>query len=226
MTQQQMPLALKPPRRPGFANFIAGDNTALVAVLESGLEAGHWYFLGGPSGSGRSHLLLATHARLLASGAKVAYAGMRLAANRSLLDSLSGDWVLLDDVDSIAGHDEHERTLFNALNRWRAERCGVLMSGTTRQDFRLPDLASRLSQAAALRLQPLDEAGLLALVQRLSSDHEVVLGRGAAEYLISRAPRQPASIAYLMEQLAARALNERRTVSVPLVRDVLSSALG
>ncbi|MGY6588924.1 MAG: HdaA/DnaA family protein [Wenzhouxiangella sp.] len=222
MSQHQIPLALKPPRRPGFDNFVAGDNRAVVETLRNGLEAGHWYYLGGPSGSGRSHLLTACFAAFNARGIEVAYAGMIAPANRRLLETLSARWVILDDIDAMAGVAEDEMRLFNALNRWRAERAGVLMSGCSRQGFKLPDLKSRLGQAAALRMSPLDEAALTELVRRLAREHEVILGRGAAEYLVSRSLRQPASLAYRMEQLAARALNERRTLSVPLVRELLS----
>ncbi|MGY6629975.1 MAG: HdaA/DnaA family protein [Wenzhouxiangella sp.] len=222
MSQQQIPLALKPPRRPGFDNFVAGDNRAVVETLRNGLETGHWYFLSGPSGSGRSHLLSACLSAFTARGIEVAYAGMIAPANRRLLETLSARWVIVDDIDAMAGQPDDEMRLFNALNRWRAEHVGVLMSGCSRQGFELPDLKSRLGQAAALRLSPLDEDALVELVRRLAREHEVILGRGAAEYLVSRSLRQPASLAYRMERLAARALNERRTLSVPLVRDVMA----
>lgn len=226
MSQQQIPLALKPPRRPGFENFIAGPNQAVVETLARGLEPGGWYFLGGPAGSGRSHLLAAAFAGLSARGLQVAFIALALSRNRPLLDASSGDWVVIDDVDRLAGDREGEMLLFNALNRWRAERTGVLMSGLGRDAFELPDLRSRLGQATRLTLKPLEEKDLLTLLKRLAADHEVLLGRGAADYLLSRAPRNPASLAYLMERLAERALSERRTISVPLAREVLANALG
>lgn len=226
MSQQQIPLALKPPRRPSFDNFVAGDNRAVIETLRQGLEGGHWYFLSGPAGSGRSHLLMACFAAFTARAIDVAYAGMIAPANRRLLETLSARWIILDDIDAMAGQAEDEMRLFNALNRWRAERAGVLMSGCSRQSFELPDLKSRLGQAAALRLSPLDEGALIELVRRLACEHEVILGRGAAEYLVSRSARQPATLAYRMERLAARALNERRTLSVPLVRDLLADDIA
>lgn len=226
MSQQQIPLALKPPRRPGFENFVAGPNQAVVDSLRHGLEPGAWYFLGGPPGSGRSHLLAASFASLAARGLQTAFIALALSRNRPLLEASSGDWVVIDDVDRLAGDRAGEMLLFNALNRWRAERTGVLMSGCGRDGFELPDLRSRLGQATRLTIKPLEETALLDLLKRLASDHEVLLGRGAADYLLSRAPRNPASLAYLMERLAVRALSERRTISVPLARAVLGEALG
>lgn len=226
MSQQQIPLALKPPRRPGFENFIAGPNQVVVDTLACGLEPAGWYFLGGPSGSGRTHLLAAAFAALHGNGLSATFISLALRSNRPLLDVPGGDWVIVDDVDCLAGDADGEMALFNALNRWRADHVGVLMSGCGREAFELPDLRSRLGQATRLTLKPLEEADLLILVKRLAADHEVLLGRGAADYLLSRAPRNPASLAYLIERLAARALSERRTISVPLAREVLAESLG
>ena len=64
MSAPQLPLALSPPRRPRFANFIAGDNGLIVRTLRDGLEPGQWVRVSGPVGSGRSHLALATVAGL------------------------------------------------------------------------------------------------------------------------------------------------------------------
>jgi len=49
----------------------------------------------------------------------------------------------------------------------------------------------------------------------------VILGRGAVDYLISRSTRNPAAIARLTEQLSTRALTERRTLSIALIREML-----
>jgi DnaA family protein len=222
VSQQQIPLALKPPRRPGFENFIAGPNTVVVSTLERGLETGAWYFVGGPAGSGRTHLLAAAFAQANRSGAVASFVSLALRANRGLLSQAGGDWVFVDDIDTLAGDDAGEMLLFNALNRWRSEQTGVVMSGFGREAFKLPDLRSRLGQATRLTIKPLEQNDLQSLVNRLAADHEVVLGRGAADYLISHTPRNPASIARVMEQLATRALSERRTISVPLARELLS----
>lgn len=223
MSRQQIPLALKPPRRPGFDNFVAGPNQALVDLLASGLESGSWYFLGGPPGSGRSHLMSASFANCLKGERTAQFLALGVPSNQALLAAATADCILLDDIDALAGRETGEMLLFNALNRWRAERCTVLMSGVSRDDFYLPDLRSRLGQAARLTLKPLDDADLRDLVIRLAGEHEVVLGRGAADYLLTRGARSAAAIAGLIEQLSTRALNERRTLSVPLIREALES---
>lgn len=222
MTGAQIPLALKPPRRPGFDNFVAGPNQVVVDTLAGGLESGQWYFLAGPAGSGRSHLMSASFSALMRRGLEARFMALGVPANRPLLAATDGDFLLLDDIDALAGEADGERALFNALNRWRARRSTVLMSGVGRSGFQLPDLVSRLGQAVRLTLKPLDETELRGLVCRLAREHEVVLGRGAADYLVTRCPRSPAVLARRFEQLVARALSERRTLSIPLIRELLS----
>lgn len=222
MSRAQLPLALKPPRRPRFDNFIAGSNQAVIATLSRGVEAGNWYFLAGPAGSGRTHLLSAFFSDRCRRGEQAHFIALGVPQQRRLLEHAAGDWVVIDDVGVLAGDDQGERALFNALNAWRAERTGVVMSGVGREDFVLPDLRSRLGQATRLTLKPLEEAELAELVRTLAAEHEVVLGRGVVDYILSRAPRNAGRIAELVVSGAHRALTERRTLSVPLVRDLLN----
>jgi len=215
-----MPLALKPPRRPRFDNFVAGDNGALVATLRGGLEPGQWYFLAGPAGSGRSHLLSAVFVdRSRHSSAQ--FIGLTDRRQWGLLEQTDAEWIVIDDIDCLAGDNAGELSLFNALNRWRAERTGVVMSGRGRDRFELPDLRSRLGQATRLTLTPLEERDLAELIVRLAEEHEVPLGRGVVDYLLSRTTRNAGQLAGMVNQLADRALSERRTLSIPLVREFM-----
>lgn len=225
MSRAQLPLALKPPRRPRFDNFIVGSNEAVVATLSQGAESGAWYFVAGPAGSGRTHLVAAFFAECCRRQEQAHFIALGQPQQRMLLEHADGDWVVIDDVDVLAGDEAGELALFNALNRWRAERTGVVMSGAGRDGFVLPDLRSRLGQATRLTLKSLEETELGELVQSLAAEHEVLLGRGVVDYILSRAPRNAGKIAELVVSAAHRALTERRTLSVPLVRDLLNDRL-
>lgn len=221
----QLPLSLRPPRRPGFDNFRAGPNAGVVETLRRGLEPGGWYFLAGPAGCGRTHLALAVYGQLQENSA-ARFLPLMSETGPGLLDSVQGSdaaWVVMDDVDRLAGDQAGERALFNLLNRLRDAGAGVLMTGTGRDGFRLPDLRSRLGQAARLTLRGLDEADLAALIAMVAAELDVVLGRGVADYLVRRGPRNPGELVGLMRALASRAQSERRVVSVPLAREVLGA---
>jgi len=223
----QLPLALSPPRRQDFGNFVPGANAAVVATLRHALEAGQWYLLTGPSGTGKSHLAAALEKAWRDDGRQVRYIPGRTAA--ALLASDGGgaddtDGILVEDIDRLAGDPVAERALFNALNRWRPLRATVLMSARGMPDFGLPDLASRVAQAARLRLKPLGEDALDRLIEQLVSDFELVVGRGVGEYLLRHGPRSPDALVALFGRLARRAAAERRRVSVPLARQCLSGS--
>lgn len=226
MSRAQLPLALKPPRRPRFDNFVVGPNQAVVATLSRGVEDDGWYFLAGPAGSGRSHLVSAFFAGRCRRGEQAHFIALGKPQQQMLLEHAEGHWVVIDDVDMLAGDEAGELALFNALNRWRAERTGVLMSGAGREGFELPDLRSRLGQATRLTLKPLEEPDLAELVRSVAAEHEVLLGRGVVDYILSRAPRNAGRMAELVIAGAHRALAERRTLSVPLVRDILQDHAG
>jgi DnaA family protein len=219
----QLPLALAPPRRPRFSNFIAGENGLVVRTLRDGLEPGQWVRVSGPEGSGRSHLALATVACLAERNLRCVFVPGSAPAATALLDSAGGDWVVIDDYDALAGDDEKERALFNALNRWRADRTGVVLTGGDRSAFHLPDLRSRLGQAAHLVLKPLDDRALEAVVRQLIEDYGVVAGRGLVDYLLRHAPRGVAPLAGLVERMSQQALAERRVLSIPMARACLEA---
>ncbi|MEM7054594.1 MAG: hypothetical protein AAF446_08615 [Pseudomonadota bacterium] len=222
MSAPQIPLALTPPRRPRFDNFVAGQNQAVVDVLRQGLQPGQWYFLAGSPSSGRSHLAHATLNACLARGESARFVACGDVDVIDLLDATSGDWIVLDDVDQLSGNSETELTLFNALNRWRADQSGIVMTGVQRSDFNLPDLRSRLGHAAKLSLKPLqgqrDEL-FVALVDQLLRDFQLNAGHGLTDYLLRHAPRSPARMVKLFEQFSERARAERRLVSIPLARE-------
>ncbi|MDX1626532.1 MAG: hypothetical protein R3323_08455 [Wenzhouxiangellaceae bacterium] len=223
MSASQLPLALAPPRRPAFDNFVAGENRAVLRTLRDGPAPGDWFFLSGPPGSGKTHLAQACVRGWSGPGRPVAFVPGSSPRAADLLRATSGQRVIVDDVDALAGSSEGERALFNALVRWQAERCGVLMTGKSRRDFELPDLASRVSRAARLVLRPLGDAGLERLIDRLVADHDVVAGRGLVAYLLRHGPRSGGELARLFERMSLRARSERRVLSVPLARSVLES---
>lgn len=222
MSRVQLPLALKEPRRPRFDNFVPGANRAVIATLAGGLDSDALCLLVGPAGSGRSHLLAALFAWHQEAGDQALSISLSRSGQKALLEQASAEWLIIDDIDRLAGSAADEMLLFNALNRWRAERCGVVMSAVSVEEFALPDLRSRLGQAVRLTLRPLDEAGLGELIQQLIEEYELVAGAGVVDYLVNRAPRNAASMVQLVEAAARRALTERRNLSIPLLRELLA----
>jgi len=218
----QLPLSLAPPRGMRFDNFVAGPNRAVVDTLRRGLSAGDGYFLCGPRGSGKTHLALALMAQWSARAHRACFVPGAVPAAAGLLDEARPELAVVDDVEQLAGNATAERALFNAINRWREARTAVLLTGSGRIDFGLPDLASRVGHLARLTLQPLDDEGLDLLLGQLVEDFQLIAGRGMIDYLRRNGPRSPGRLVGLFERLARRAQAERRVVSVPMVREELA----
>ncbi len=218
---QQMPLALKPPRRLSFDNYIGGENQGIIDTLKTGLEPGDWYLLIGPHGSGRTHLMSALFQHLIEQNHASAYVPLSDATGWPLLDEIKAPYIVIDDIDSLAADSAGEMHLFNALNRWRADRATVVMSATSLTRFALPDLCSRLGQATRLTLKPLQDADFETLAMRLSQDQEIDMPPEVARYLVSRTRRNASDVTRLVNQLLLLALSERRAMTIPMVRSLL-----
>lgn len=221
MNMPQLPLSLTPPRRKRLDNFVAAANAPLVRSLLHGLEERGWVMLSGPEGSGKSHLALAALAEWSSVQRRACYVPCRDSGAARLLADGEAELAVVEDIEALAGRSQAELALFNALNRWRSAHTAVLMTGSGATPFELPDLVSRVSQAARLTLKPLDDEGLSMLIDQLIADFHVVPGRGLAEYLMRHGPRSAGNLAALFERISRRAQAERRVVSVPLVRDAL-----
>lgn len=224
MNMPQLPLSLTPPRRKRFDNFVADANQSLVSSLRHGLEERGWIHLCGPEGSGKSHLALAVLAEWSGNQRRACYVPCRERGAAGLLDSGHADLAVVEDIEALAGRTQGELALFNALNRWRAAHTAVLLTGSGATPFELPDLVSRINQAARLNLQQLGDAALERLIEQLIADFQVVPGRGLVDYLVRHGPRAPGSLAGLFERISRRAQAERRVVSVPLAREELKNA--
>jgi len=217
----QLPLALTPPRRRRFENFVSGPNGPLVDSLRHGLADGGWIHLCGPPGAGKSHLATAALAESADRGCRSCYVPAAEVGSVALLESGPVALAVVDDIDALAGQDVAERALFNAMNRWRADGTSVLLTGSGAVTFDLPDLVSRVAQAGRLAVKPLDDDGLVRLTERLIGEFGLVAGRGVSDYLQRHGPRRAAVLVQLFERISRRVQSERRVMSIPLVREEL-----
>jgi len=217
----QLPLALTPPRRRRFDNFVAGPNGAVVDSLRHTLDQRGWVHLCGPPGSGKSHLAMAALEAWARAGRRTCYVPARETGSAAMLEGGAIDLAVVDDIDALAGIEASERALFNALNRWRADQAAVLLTGSGAGAFDLPDLVSRVGQTARLTLRRLDDAAMRRLAERLIEEFGLVAGRGVIDYLARHGPRGPAALLALYERVSRRVQAERRVMSVPLVREEL-----
>lgn len=226
MSQLALPLQLDD--HAVFESFLANGNEALVALLDeaatTGRGTGCWLF--GAAAVGKTHLLQAVSAR---AGDRSVYVPLALLLE-SGPDVVTGlerrELVCIDDIDRIAGNDDWELAIFSLCNGILAEGGQLIAAASTPQrecGFRLPDLASRLSQLPTFRVVDLSDADRQLALQLRSTHRGLELPDETARYLLSRSRRDMRSLYRLLDTLDHEALRAKRRLTIPFVRDVLNN---
>jgi DnaA family protein len=195
---QQLVLNIGPPAAPDFDNFVAGPNAeALAAVRGFAARSGEAVmYLWGDPGSGRTHLLRAA--------AK---------ANPEL--------VTADDVESLDA--PAQQRLFAAINAAREGAAPVLTAGR-RPPGQLAlreDLRTRLAWGLVYQLKPLTDAEKTFHLRAQAARRGLRLPDEVLAYLLTRLPRDLASLNAVLESLDHYSLATKRPITLPLVREAL-----
>lgn len=224
----QIPLQLEPSREQRFEDFIAGPNAAVVAELQTLLDGGEEsFFLSGPEGAGKTHLLNALCLEARERGMTAFRAGLRPAPESSpaLLEGLEQvDLVCIDDLHRVAGEEAWEVALFHCLNRIRASQGRVVLTSRERLSaipLALPDLASRLQWGLRMQLQPLGDEDKIAVLERHGASIGIELPSDVGHYLIRHSSRNLVKLLHNVEQLKLAAFTAKRRITVPLAREIL-----
>lgn len=224
----QLPLALRFPAEQRFEGFLPADSRE-VGLLRQAMAAGQRAYISGPSGSGKSHLMLAAAAEADAAGKQVAMLPMAtLGAQRAAALAAQGvvELLCIDDLDQAAGDTEAELALFAVHNRQVDAGCCLLYAADVAPDalrIGLPDLRSRLGQCLQLRLAPLDEGQRRTLLIARAHARGLVLDDAALDYLFRRVGRDLGSLSALFERLDRASLAAKRRLTVPFLREVLGT---
>lgn len=232
----QLPLALRYPPDQRLETFVrapAGVIELLRAFVaepsgEPRLSGADAVYLAGPSGVGKTHLLLAACAAAEAAGRRAAYLPLAAAAGRlrDALDALEGNDVLaLDGLEAVAGHREDEVALFDLHNRARAAGVGLLYAACGNPEdlaLSLPDLRSRLGQCTRIALASLDDAGRREVLQQRAQRRGLVLEDAALDWLLTHMGRDLRGLAALLDQLDRASLAAKRRITVPFLRKFLA----
>ena len=200
---QQLPLGISQQAQPAFDNFVAGPNAealARVRELASGTLNERIVYLWGEAGSGRSHLLRAA-AR----------------SNPSL--------VVADDVERLDA--SAQQALFIAINEARDGGPGVLAAGDKppAQLALRPDLSTRLAWGLVYQLAPLGDEDKARHLKTVAAERGLQLSDDIVGYLLTRLPRDMASLQSVVEVLDRYSLIRKRALTLPLVREALAEEI-
>jgi DnaA family protein len=200
---QQLVLDIGPAAEPDFENYVAGANAEALERVRS-LAAGSLreaiVYLWGEPGSGRTHLLRAA-----------------LKVNPRL--------VVADDVETL--DDTAQQRLFGAINAAREGEPPVLAAGRhpPAQLALREDLRTRLAWGLVYQLKPLSDAQKALHLRAQAARRGLPLSDEVVGYLLSRLPRDLASLNAVLDSLDRYSLATKRPVTLPLVREALDKKL-
>ncbi len=210
---RQLTLDLVPDSPPTLDNFVAGSNAETVAALTewlAGVRPDTSFALYGESGCGRSHLLLASGFVYVDAAANPALAG--IAAHGELA---------IDNVDQLAA--DGQVALFALFNQLKAT-AGRLLTAAPQPPAHLAlreDLRTRLGSGQIYRLQPLSDSEKAEALQALARERSLRLPAEISSYLLRHVSRDMRTLAMLLLALDQYSLEQKRPLTLPLLRELL-----
>lgn len=199
--------------------FVSPSNALAVAMLSASSWPGNKLVLTGPAGSGKTHL---THVWANETGGQIVAARDLQSAD---VPTLATGPVAVEDVPTIAGDIEAQKTLFHLHNLTLAEGNTLLMTGLLAPKFwelPLPDLQSRVQGTQHVALEPPDDALLSAVLAKLFMDRQLSPKPDVISYLVKHMDRRFDTAAHIVARLDEVALAERREITRALAIRVLN----
>lgn len=213
---RQLILNLLPESPPTLDNFVAGGNAETVGVLTewlAGTRQETSFCLYGESGCGRSHLLQA-------SGFTYVDAGLNPSLNKV---SVAEDSPLA--VDNIDELDANGQIALFALFNQIKQAGGRLLTAAAQPPAHLQlreDLRTRLGSGLIYRLQVLTDAEKAEAIAAQARERALKLTPEAINYLLRHAPRDMRTLSMLVVALDEYTLEQKRPVTLPLLRELLN----
>lgn len=226
----QLPLDYRLRDASTFDTFVPGPNTELTTALGAAAAGGRGaYYVHGPAGSGRTHLLEATCRTAAQAGRTSMYlplAGLE-SFGPALLDGLDQVAVLcLDDLQVLAGNRPWEQRLVVLLDALREAGSLLVVSAAAAPGALpalLPDLASRLSRAVIYPLRNLEDADRVRALGVRARMRGLELPGPVARYLLAHCARDFESLFGVLDRIDRASLADQRRITLPFVRELLDA---
>lgn len=216
---RQLVLDLMPEAAPNFDNFVAGSNAETLTGLAAWLAPGNdepVLLLWGEAGAGKTHLL-----RACTTAGMTIYIDCATDPDLAGLSEEEHAFYAIDEVEALS--EAGQIRLFNLFNHLRAQRGRLLVAACQPPaQLRLrEDLRTRLGSGLIYRLHALSESEKIAALAAQAAARGQRLPPGALDYLLARAPRDMRSLAALLVALDRYSLENKRAITLPLLREVL-----
>jgi chromosomal replication initiation ATPase DnaA len=173
----------------------------------------------GLPGSGKTHLC---NVFMEETGARLLSASMLSTAGLPSLLSTSENFIL--DDNNINLNEDFEESLFHIYNDLSSRRGRMLITSVAPPSdwsIKLVDLASRLKASPAVSIGMPDDDLIKAVLVKLFSDRQLRVEIGVIDYVLNRIERSLGAARHFVEIADKRALIEKKSITLTLVRQVL-----
>ncbi len=224
---RQLLLEITPTQSPSLDNTVVGENAAAIDAAK-GLSRGRALYLWGPPGCGRTHLLHAMIKDKMADFVDTRTSSDEIMALATLpTDKPGAEVVAVDDIQEMTA--EQQAAVFALYNRWRelsatsqafslvvtGDRAPMMMS--LREDLR-----TRLGWDLVFSLEPLSDAEKREAIVAYALRCGLPLAAEVLDWMLTHYSRDIRQLFALVDALDRYSLSKHRTITVPLVRQMLT----
>jgi len=132
--------------------------------------------------------------------------------------------VMIDDMSQVMSEKDKEEALFHLYNLMQERGGHLLMTAplSVREwPILLPDLKSRLLAVPSVAIEPPDDDLMAVVLTKLFSDRQIFVSPDVVQFILPRIERSFLTICNMVEKIDRKALSEKRSVTIPLVREIL-----
>lgn len=224
---EQIPLDLGVRPALGLEDFLIGpSNQDAVGWID---RWPNWpapmLVINGPAASGKTHLGAVWREK---AGAEIIRPEMLLSRSAEQIAE-AGDFLLFDGLDPWLGEREAETALFHLYNIFKEEQRSFMITmrmAPAQVEFAIPDLASRFRAAPVANIHAPDDMLLASILIKNFSDRQLKIGNDVIKYTLPRMERSFQAATDVVALADRMALAEKRGISIPLMRKVLSVLQG
>ena len=211
---RQLILDLLPESPPSLDNFVAGGNGETLSALTEWLAGMHQatvFCLHGEPGCGRSHLLQASGFLYVDAAERPTLVGIR-----------ASEALAVDNIEALDA--DGQIALFALFNQLKANEGRLLVAaGQPPAHLALrEDLRTRLGSGLIYRLQALSDAEKAEALTAQARERALKLPPEVINYLLRHVARDMRTLSMLVVALDQYTLEQKRPVTLPLVRELLT----
>lgn len=218
-----------------FDSFLEVDNEFVASYMQAFCLRNNeskkaLCYLFGASGLGKSHLLFACCHQATLNGLRTVYLNMlelKEMPSEVIGDIADYDVICIDNLHEIAGNQAWERTIFDLINQVleRTHQPRIIMSAQSSplvDDFKLPDLVSRLTWGAVFQLASRSDDSLRRIIQFRIEHRGLEASEDCIKFLLTRVDRELSNLMLIVDELDKKSLQAKRKLTIPFIKQALN----